>query len=148
MLKIVKLAVILLCCLLSAACVSDVNVRSEFEKSVKQYNSKLRWQEIESAGLLFMETDKLEAYMASAEAIKKKGITITDYRILASHMLPEQPAGDTVGNAVVEFDYYILPSNRIKTLTYKQDWVHREVGKRDYFKQMSWKLKSGLPAFE
>jgi len=146
--RIVKLAGMLLCCLLSAACVSDVNIRSEFEKSVKQYNSKLRWQEIESAGLLFMETDMLEAYLASAEAIKKKGITITDYRILASHMLPVQAGRDTTGNAVVEFDYYILPSNRIKTLTYKQDWIYREIGKREYFKQMTWKLKSGLPVFE
>ncbi|NVN90436.1 MAG: hypothetical protein HXX11_07500 [Desulfuromonadales bacterium] len=148
MYRIVKLMSILFCCLLCAACVSDVSVRSEFEKSVKQYNSKLRWREIESAGLLFMETDQLDAFMASAAALRKRDITITDYRVLAEHVLTVKETGDATGSAVVEFDYYIMPSNRVKTLTYKQDWVYHEIGKRDYFKQMAWKLKSGLPAFE
>ena len=142
--RIVKFLGILLCCLLTAACVSDVSVRSEFEKSVKDYNRMLRWQEIESAGLHFLEADQHEAFMTSSQAIRKRGITITDYRILASVVLPEQGTG----NAIVEFDYYILPSNRIKTVTYKQDWVYREIGKREHFKKMNWKLKSGLPAFD
>lgn len=142
--RIVKFVSILLCCLLTAACVSDVSSRTEFEKSVKEYNRMLRWREIENAGLTYLETDQHEAFITSAEAIRKKGITITDYRILLSEFFPEK----NTGKAVVEFDYFILPSNRIKTVTYNQDWVYREIGKREYFKKMLWKLKSGLPAFE
>lgn len=146
--RMIKCVGLLLCCLLCAACVADTTVRSELERSVKQYNSKLRWREIEAAGLLFMETDQLDAFMASAAKLRKRDITITDYRVLAAHVLSIQESGDATGKAVVEFDYYIMPSNKIKTLTYNQDWVYHEIGKRDYFKEMAWKLKSGLPAFE
>ena len=44
---------------------------------------------------------------------------------------------------LAEFDYYTMPSNKIKTLTYKQEWSYREINAKK-----SWKLKSGLPAFE
>jgi hypothetical protein len=141
---IVKFVGILLCCLLTAACVGDASIRSEFEKSVKDYNRMLRWREMENAGLIFMKADQCETFLTSVEAIKKKGITITDYRILFSELFTEKGAG----NAIVEFDYYIMPSNRIKTLTYKQDWVYLNVSKKEDSKEMTWKLKSGLPAFD
>lgn len=142
--KTMKIAGLLLCCLLIAACVGDRNIRSEFERSVKKYNSMLRWREMENAGLIYMEDDLREAFVKDSEALRKRGITITDYRILISQLYPEKGTG----NAVVEFDYFALPSNRVKTLTYKQDWVYREIGQSRYFKDMIWKLKTGLPAFE
>lgn len=139
MMRFVKPVLILLCCLLMCACATQATVREEFEKSMKGYNRMLRWQEVETAGLKYMEPELREAFLKSAEGIRKKGVTITDYRILTWECLPEENSA----TVVAEFDYYIMPSNRIKTLTYKQEWVYREISDRK-----SWKLKSGLPAFE
>lgn len=139
MMRFVKPVLILLCCLLMCACANQTAIREEFEKSMKGYNKMLRWQEVENAGMIYLEPEQRELFMDSAETLRKKGVTITDYRILTSECLPEKNSA----TVVAEFDYYILPSNRIKTLTYKQEWTYREISDRK-----SWKLKSGLPAFE
>jgi hypothetical protein len=111
---------------------------------VKSYNRMLRWKEIENAGMKYLELDQREAFLATAEAIRKRDITITDYRILFSEFSPKK----NTGRAVVEFDYYILPSNRIKTVTYKQDWVYDKIDKEDDSDKKAWKLKNGLPDFD
>lgn len=110
---------------------------NEFDRSVKAYNRMLRWHEIESAGMTYIEPEQLEDYLKQAEILKKRGLSVTDFRIISSVYHPETLTGD----AVAEFDYYILPSNRVKTVTYHQEWVYMESLK-------SWKLKSGLPDFE
>ena len=130
---------LLLCCLLLSACVPNFGVREEFQQSTRNFNKMLRWHEIENAGMIYMETPQRDAFMKAAEAIKKQGITITDYRILTTECLPDKGTG----SVIAEFDYYILPSNRIKTLTYKQEWRYTEVDKNK-----SWRLKSSLPPFE
>lgn len=141
MMSILKTGLLLLCCLTLAACayMQQTGTREAFEKSMKEFNRLLRWQEVESAGMLYQEPEQREAYLTAAEAFRKKGVTITDYRILTTECLPDK-ADATV---VAEFDYYIMPSNRIKTVTYRQSWVYREVGDKK-----SWRLKSGLPLFE
>lgn len=139
MMRFVRPGLILLCCLVLVGCATQAAIREEFEKSMKGYNRMLRWHEVENAGMLYLEPEQRELFMTSAEAIRKQGVTITDYRILTSEYLP----GKNSATVVAEFDYYIMPSNRIKTLTYKQEWVYREISARK-----SWKLKSGLPAFE
>lgn len=137
--RFAKLGLLLLCCLLLGACATNAAIREEFEKSVKGYNQMLRWQEVEAAGMTYMEPELREAFMKSAEDIRKKSVTITDYRILASECLPDKGSA----SATAEFDYYILPSNRIKTLTYQQQWSYeKNNGKK------GWLLKSGLPPFE
>lgn len=137
--RFIKPGLILLSCLLMCACANQAVIREEFEKSMKGYNKMLRWHEVENAGMLYLEPEQRELFMASAEAIRKKGVTITDYRILTWECPPEKNSA----TVVAEFDYYIMPSNRIKTLTYKQEWAYREISARK-----SWKLKSGLPEFE
>lgn len=137
--RFAKLGLLLLCCLLLGACATNAAIREEFEKSVKGYNQMLRWQEVEAAGMTYMEPELREAFMKSAEDIRKKSVTITDYRILASECLPDKGSA----SATAEFDYYILPSNRVKTLTYQQQWSYeKNNGKK------GWLLKSGLPPFE
>ncbi len=139
MMRFAKLGLLLLCCLLLGACATNAAIREEFEKSVKGYNQMLRWQEVEAAGMTYMEPELREAFMKSAEDIRKKSVTITDYRILTSECLPDKGSA----SATAEFDYYILPSNRIKTLTYQQQWSYeKNNGKK------GWLLKSGLPPFE
>lgn len=135
-----KFCVVLLCCLLTGACASSrMASREEFEQSMKGYNRMLRWHEMENAGMIYLEPELRDAFMESAAGIKKRGVTITDYRILTSECVPEK----RTASVLAEFDYYILPSNRVKTLTYKQQWVYRELDGNK-----GWRLKSELPPFD
>lgn len=135
-----KVGLLLLCCLMTAACaVPNSTIRGQFETSTKAYNKLLRWHEIESAGMIYVEPESRDEFMKSAADIKKREVTITDFRILTSECLPDKGTGEVMA----EFDYYVLPSNRLKTQSYHQDWVYR-----DSNALKSWKVKSGLPPFE
>lgn len=140
MIQRMKRGLILLCCLLTTACAaSQSNLREEFEQSMKGYNRMLRWHEVENAGMLFLDPDLRDSFMKAAASIKQRGVTITDYRILTSECLPDKGKAEVIA----EFDYYILPSIRVRTLTYRQMWSYREEGERK-----GWRLESGLPQFE
>jgi hypothetical protein len=139
---------VLICCLMLCSCaqigsyveqVKMSKLNEDCEKSIKDYNKLLRWREIENAGMVFMDRELRDDFMKSAEDIKKRGVTITDYRILTTECLAEKKTAD----AVVDFDYFTLPSNRIKTLTYRQNWVYLDTEHKK-----GWQLKSGLPAFD
>lgn len=139
--NILSSGLILFCCAILTACtyMRETDMRDEFDKSMKSYNKMLRWQEVESAGMLYMEPEQRDTFMSAAETMKKRGVNITDYRILTSECLPEKSSAEVVA----EFDYYALPSNRIKTVTYRQNWAYREINAKK-----SWKVKTGLPVFE
>ncbi|MDD2897881.1 MAG: hypothetical protein PHI31_04125 [Desulfuromonadaceae bacterium] len=123
--------------LLLGACASQTGVSEEFDRSVKSYNKMVRWHEIESAGTTYLDPDLQPDFLRQAAALKKRGLSVTDFRILSSTYIPEKKTGEVL----TEFDYFILPSNRIKTITYRQIWMYQENSK-------SWKLKSALPLFE
>jgi hypothetical protein len=139
--KMLKFVFLLICFLMSAACATpnQSSIREEFEKSYKAYNRMLRWDEVAVAGMLYMEPEGREAYIKAAEDFKKRSVAITEYRVLTAECLAEKGTGEVV----TEFEYYIMPSNRIKTLTYKQDWVYREIND-----SKSWKVKNTFPRFE
>jgi hypothetical protein len=120
-----------------AACATRTGMSEELDRSVKAYNRMLRWHEIENAGMTYIDPEQREEYLKQAETLKKRGLSVTDYRILSTRYIPEKKSGDVV----TEFDYYLLPSNRVKTISYRQEWVYLENIK-------SWKLKSRLPVFE
>jgi len=132
-----KIALLFACTILMTACTTSAGLREEFDKNVKAYSRMLRWNEIENAGMTYVEKEHRDDYMKRAESIKKRGVTLTDFRILTSECLPEQKTGE----AITEFDYFALPSNKIKTTTYRQEWVYLDLLK-------SWKLKSSLPSFD
>ncbi|HIJ97008.1 MAG TPA: hypothetical protein HPP94_14990 [Desulfuromonadales bacterium] len=127
----------LILCLIMTACSTQDGIRDQFEKSLRAYNRMLRWQEVESAGMTYIDPVQRDKFMQAAESLKKRGVTMTDFRILSFECRVESKAGD----AVTEFDYYILPSNRVKSVTYRQKWIYKE-------DQALWRLTSGLPAFE
>ena len=128
-----------LCSCAYALQAKHANIREEFEKSSKGYNRMLRWREVEDAGMVYMDPELRDAFMKNAEEFKTREVTITDYRILTSECLPEKKTGEVVA----EFDYYALPSNRIKTLTYRQKWIYLDTEEKK-----GWQLKSGLPPFD
>lgn len=128
---------LLFSCMALTGCATQTALSDGFDRSVKAYNRMLRWQEIENAGITYIETGQLEDYMKQSEILKKRGLTVTDFRIISARYIKEKTSGDVIA----EFDYFILPSNRVKTVTYRQNWVYLENDK-------SWKVKSGLPLFE
>jgi len=135
-----KTGIILLCCLMTAACSApNSTIQEDFVKNMKIYNKMLRWHEIESAGMIYLTPEQRDEFRKAAADIKKREVTITDFRILTTDCLPDKGTGEVV----TEFDYYILPSNRIKTLSYRQEWVYRE-----FDGHKSWKVKNSLPVFE
>ena len=130
---------VLLLCLTFSACMPSRVIRSEFEKSVKDYSRMLRWQEIAAAGPMYVPNESREQYVEDSVSIKKRDVIVTDFRVLSMEYYEEK----LQGKALVEFDYYILPSNNIKTLSDKQDWEYGETGS-----EKGWKVKSPLPAFD
>lgn len=140
-----KLATGLFCmmCLTLTACAAltsytrQAGLSEELDRSVKSFNKMIRWHETESAGMTYIDPEQREEFLKEAAILKKRGLSVTDFRIITTQYHPEKRSGDVVA----EFDYYILPSNRIKTVTYRQEWYFKEDPK-------GWKLRSGLPAFE
>jgi hypothetical protein len=124
-------------CLALTACATPVGLSEKLDRSVKSFNRMLRWHEIENAGTTFIDPEQQTGYQKQAEILKKTGISVTDFRILTTRYNPDKKSADVVA----EFDYFILPSNRIKTISYRQEWLYRENVKE-------WKLQSGLPTFE
>lgn len=125
--------------LCACAYTNQAKIREEFDRSMKGYNKMLRWRDVESAGMIYLDPELRDAFMRTAEEIRKRGVTITDYRVLTSECLPEKNSAEVVA----EFDYYALPSNRIKTLTYRQKWTYLDTEEKK-----GWQLKSNLPLFE
>ncbi len=129
--------VLLMMC--ACAYTRQVNIREEFDQSMKGYNKMLRWRDIESAGMVYLDPELRAVFMKTAEDIKKRGVTITDYRIVTSECLPEKGTAEVV----VDFDYFALPSNRIKTLSYRQKWIYLDTEEKK-----GWQIKSLLPRFD
>ncbi|MFZ4857608.1 MAG: hypothetical protein ACOYL3_14545 [Desulfuromonadaceae bacterium] len=131
--------IVLLSYLMLTACAAatQANLSEELDKSVKAFNRMLRWHEIENAGMTYIDPALRDQFLKEAESLKKRGLTFADFRILTSQYLPEHKSGDVLA----EFDYYVMPSNVIKTVSYRQEWVY-QVGIK------SWILKTGLPVFE
>ena len=129
--------ILIITCLFLSACATKAGIREEFDRSVKAYNRLLRWHEHENAVMLYVDKDQQEASLKQAQGFKARGLSVTDFSMLTSQALTEKKTGEVV----TEYDYYILPSNRIKTVTDRQHWVYQEEIK-------SWKIKSGLPLFE
>jgi len=118
-------------------CATQTSMREEFDRSVKGYNRMLRWHELENAGMTYIDPELRGEYLKQADILKRRGLSVTDYRILSTLCVPEKKTGE----AIAEFDYYMLPSNRVKTISYRQEWAYQEETK-------NWKLKSGLSPFE
>lgn len=124
-------------CLTLTGCATRSGLTEDLDRSVKAYNRMLRWHELENAVMTYADSELREASLQRADALKKQGISITDFRILSTRYIPDKNEGDVVA----EFDYYMLPSTRVKTVSHRQEWVYRKDSK-------SWKLKNSLPAFE
>ena len=130
-----RLSIILLLGSLTACRTLGVTT-AEFEKSSRDYSRMVRWQEFSTANSTYVEQDIRRAFEVKVAAAK--GITLVDYRILTLTCDPEK--GEA--RATVEFDYYRLPSTRVRTVTDVQQWVYR-----DEEGVSGWRLTSLFPDF-
>ena len=137
--RIFMKGLLLLCWMIASGCAYRMGTCEVYDQSMKAFNRLLRWHEAESAGMVYLESSLRETFMKSAAVMKKRGVVITDYRILTSECLADMKSAE----AIAEFDYYVQPSVRIKTLSYRQSWGFGEDEEKK-----SWKLKSSLPPFD
>ena len=61
-----KWALLLVLCMILTACATEMGLRDEFDKSIKSYNRMLRWQEIENAGMTYLEKGLRDDFMKNA----------------------------------------------------------------------------------
>ncbi len=110
--------------------------QAECERSSRDYNRMVRWQEFASANATYVEQDIRRAFEVKVAAAK--GITLVDYRIVSLACDPDK--GEA--RATVEFDYYRLPSTRVRTVTDTQQWVYHDADG-----ESGWRLTSLFPDF-
>lgn len=126
------------------AAYQNMNRREACDKSIKDYTKLVRWQEAEKAAIAFVDPKQRSVYDKAAEILRRRHVSIADARILAQQCQIEKRSAE----ATVEFDYFILPDNRLKTLTDRQVWVFRESTKEYPDQGDGWKLTSPLPEFK
>ncbi len=114
----------------------------ECERTIKDYSKAVRWLELEQAALSMVAKEQREAYVQAAEQVRRRGVTMVDFRILAQECRPEQGTAE----AIMEFDYFAMPDNRLKTASDRQKWVYREQSADDQVP--GWKLTSPPPQFK
>lgn len=139
-------ALLLLVPLILGGCAAykNMNRQEACDKMINDYSRMLRWQEAEKASIVFVDAKKRPDFDKTAEKLRRRGISIADYRILAKECMSNKKKAE----ATVEFDYYILPDNRLKTLTDHQTWIFREESPAEPELAEGWKLTSPLPEFK
>jgi hypothetical protein len=109
----------------------------EFDRIAREYSRMVRWHELDSAQSTYVSTKLWDEYRKRITAAA--GINIVDYRVKSMECTAEKREG----SAVVEFDYYRLPSVTVHTVEDRQKWSYEgEEGSRD------WLLTTLLPDFK
>jgi len=112
------------------------NIRDDFDSVFNKYNDALVSSDLRST-FIFVSDKAKDEYMKSCEA--SKNARIFEYRI-TKKSVDELKRTARVDVAI---DYYMLNSNRVKTLRYAQEWAHVEENK-----EKEWKLLTPLPEFK
>jgi hypothetical protein len=122
----------------------NMNRQEDCEKVIKDYSKLIRWQEQENASLAFVDKKQQPDFNKAVEKNRRRGLSIADFRILAKQCMSDKK----MAKATVEFDYYVLPDNRVKTVTDYQTWIYREENEKEPDLGEGWKLTSPLPEFK
>lgn len=122
---------------------SSLNTQENCEKSIKGYNRMIRWGELESASVALVDKERQQEFDMAVEQFRRNKISIVDFRILSKQCQVEKKQA----SSTVEFDFFLQPDYRIKTVTDRQQWHFREESKEDSQGESGWKLISPLPDF-
>lgn len=79
----------------------------------------LRWQQYKAAAG-FMEREHRKAFLGQFS--DQKDLTITDVRLVETLLSPDAQQAE----AVIDIDYYLLPSVSLKTFRFEQTWAYSE----------------------
>jgi hypothetical protein len=118
----------------------NANRQKSCNKIIDSYSKLIRWQGPESAALSIVSTEQKETFNQEVESFRKRGVSVVDYRIRAKQCLADKKQAE----ATVEFDYYVLPDSRVKTVIDRQTWIYQEETAKEI---EGWKLTSPLPNF-
>lgn len=141
-----RFAVLLLVSMVLHGCslYKRMNRQEDCDHMIKDYNRLVRWQEAEKASIAFVYEKRRPTYNKSIEQLRRRGLSMADYRILSMQCMSDKKRAE----ATVEFDYYILPDNRLKTVTDHQTWIYQEANDQEPDLGEGWKLMSPLPEFK
>jgi hypothetical protein len=114
-----------------------MNVGEDFDKGTRSYLKMVRWNELDQATLTFVDESLREEFEKRVKV--RKEVQIADYRVKYTDCRPEKGEGEVT----VEWDYYIPPSVKLKTVEDAQKW--RYIEKLD---KKGWMLKTLLPEFK
>lgn len=144
--RIKLFALLLIAPLLLGGCAAykNMNRQENCDKVVKDYNRMIRWNEAEKVGMAFVGPKQRAVFDKTAESIRRRGVSMVDFRILAKECSAEKKKAE----ATVEFDYFILPDNRLKTITDHQTWIFLEENPLEPDAGEGWKITSPLPEFK
>jgi len=120
--NLIVLPVIAILLLNGCAAYQKMTRQEDCEKALKTYSRMIRWNEAEKAALFYVGEQQRDSFSKAAETMRRKNVNMADMRILASQCR----AGRKTAEATVEFDYFTLPDNRLKTITDRQKWVFNE----------------------
>lgn len=125
--------------LMLASCESVHNskIAGDFDKGTKAYFRMVRWNELDKTPLYFVDEKVRDEFRKRVEAARE--VQITDYRVRNMECQPEKG----VGEVTVEWDYYIPPSIRLKTVEDQQKWRHIEEKDKE-----GWMLMTLFPEFK
>jgi hypothetical protein len=112
------------------------NIREEFDTVFTKYNDALTSNDLRLT-FIFVADKAREPYLKSYEA--SKNARLFECRIVKKTVDELKREA----RVEVEIDYYMLNSNRVKTLRYVQEWSHIEENK-----VKDWKLLTPLPEFK
>lgn len=128
--SIFTLVMILL--LLGCAGFSEKNRMENFSRTANAYEQALRMSDYDSA-VAFCSPS---TFNAAAKSKKFKNIKIIEYKIARLDVSKD----NLEIKQDVELQYFLLNSNRLRTMRHPQTWRYRE-------KEKIWLLETGLPAF-
>lgn len=122
---------------------SSMNSQENCEKSIKNYNRMLRWGELESASVSLVDKEKQPEFDRGVEQFRRNRVNIVDFRIRSQQCQTDRKQA----SSTVEFDYFLQPDYRIRTVTDHQKWQFREGEKKDAEGVNGWRLISPFPDF-
>lgn len=116
---------------LLAGCTMPYSARERLDDQIKSYRNVVRWREMNKASAVVHETVRAE-YLKRSETIRSS-IQIVDCRVIRTDV-----AGDgETAEVIMEIDYHILPSTRIKTVVDHQKWRQFKVDMKSYWQLMT-----------
>jgi uncharacterized protein YceK len=128
-------AATLLC---SCQSVKQLQYGKSLDQVTTDYNQKLRWQQMDTACMAYMDPPLMEDCSRIVDAARE--VKVADYRVRS--VVYDERKG--TARAVVEFDYYVPPGVTMKKVVDQQKWVL--TGEQN--QMQVWKLKSLPPEFK